>query len=847
MTAWGETSLKDFDRGPVSDRDARAIDIAQESLASPEMIATTLRAGAVLIVLFQTAYLFLDMNLPVGAGLATLPLHLVNIATGVLGFFLALTPMGCRHWRALTFGAATVVLFASTGLSVISGRNEPFYLQVILIVTGAAALVPWESRWQASLNGMALAMMVVQAIRVPDAWFEIHWLTGLIAIGLAQASVVINEQSRRALDTARMAALDASAAKSGFLASMSHEIRTPMNAIVGLAEVLGETPLTNEQRRYVNTMFANGKSLLELINNILDLAKIESGRLTTIEEEFDVVELSESVAESLSLRAHEKNLELTVWVDPGLPRSVIGDPMRVRQIIINLLGNAVKFTEFGEVSLSVEKGSAHDGRTEVLFTVSDTGIGIPEEKIDAVFQVFTQLDSAASRRLEGSGLGLTIVNRLLEVIGGKLTVQSELLKGSTFRATVPFAIPNASSESVPRSLDLKGARVLIVDDNAASRAILTKMIKSIGGVVEVAASATEAVATIDAATSSDRQFSLIMVDSKMPNGGGVELVKSLGDRNASVATILMLTSDELHARFDRMKEAGLRHYIVKPPKRAEFLRAVQDAMAGDHDHTKVARAEVIKSHPAQTRAGRILLAEDNPGNRMLVKAYLKATRYEIDEAENGALAVNKFTTSKYDVVLMDMFMPVVDGYEATAAIRVWEKESGSPRTPIVALTAAAMAGDRERSLDAGCDFHVTKPVSKSVLLELLDSLMQGRPDNAAAPSQYDAVADLDDPALFAEVAQLFLTEMDRLLVSIDGAFADSDFKKLKDYIHSLKGSAAMVGAKPMAAICKEIEGAIASASMDGVRQGLIKLHSEQPRAHEIFSHMPEVTAQARVG
>ena len=206
--------------------------------------------------------------------------------------------------------------------------------------------------------------------------------------------------------------------------------------------MLGETPLTNEQRRYVNTMFANGKSLLELINNILDLAKIESGRLSTVEEEFDVAELSEAVAESLALRAHEKNLELTVWVDPEVPPIVIGDPMRLRQIIVNLLGNAVKFTEFGEVSLSVEKVSADDDRAEIRFTVSDTGIGIPEEKIEAVFQVFTQLDSAASRRLEGSGLGLTIVNRLLELLGGKLTVESEILKGSSFSATVPFTLPD---------------------------------------------------------------------------------------------------------------------------------------------------------------------------------------------------------------------------------------------------------------------------------------------------------------------------------------------------------------------------------------------------------------------
>jgi two-component system sensor histidine kinase/response regulator len=845
MTAWGGTSLRGPGRGSDAENIAGSMDISDEFIASPELIATTLRAGAVLIVLFQTAYLFLDLKLPAGVSMATLPLHLANIATGAIGFFMALTPMGRRHWRVLTLWGATVVLFSSTALSVISGRNEPFYLQVVLMVTGAAALLPWESRWQASLNGVALAMMVVQTIRVPDEWFEIHWLTGLIAIGLAQASVVINEYYRRAIDKARMAALDASEAKSGFLASMSHEIRTPMNAIVGLAEVLGETPLTNEQRRYVNTMFANGKSLLELINNILDLAKIESGRLTTVEEEFDVGELSESVAESLALRAHEKNLELTVWIDPELPPVVIGDPLRLRQIIVNLLGNAVKFTEFGQVSLSVEKVSAAAGSAEILFTVSDTGIGIPEEKIDAVFQVFTQLDADASRRLEGSGLGLTIVNRLLELLGGKLTVKSELLKGSSFRATVPFALPAGSSESVPGRHDLNRARVLVVDDNPSSLAILAKMIRSMGGVAEISASASEAVAAVESATASGRRFSILLVDSKMANVGGVELVKALHDRNDPTPAILMLTSDELHARFDRMKEAGLSHYIVKPAKRSELLRTMQEALAGDVDRPTLVGAEILKSSPAQTRAARILLAEDNPGNRMLVRAFLKATQYEIEEAENGALAVNKFTSSKYDVVLMDMFMPVVDGYEATAAIRTWERENGVERTPIIALTAAAMAGDRERSLDAGCDFHVTKPVSKAVLLELLDSLVKGRHEEAQSSTPYDVAAELDDPALFAEVSQLFLTEMDRLIVAIDAAFADSDFKKLKDCVHSLKGSAAMVGANPMATICKEIEAAIANTSLEGVRQGLAKLHSEQPHAHEVFGKRPDATiAQA---
>ena len=808
-------------------------------------MVTTLRAGAVLIVLFQTAYLFLDLNLPPGVGRATIPLHLANIATGIIGFFIALTPMGRRHWRALTLWAATVVLFSTTALSVISGRNEPFYLSVVLMVTGAAALLPWESRWQLALNGAALAMMFLQTMRVADDTFEIHWLAGLIAIGLAQTSVVMNEHYRRIIEKARTSALEASEAKSGFLSSMSHEIRTPMNAIVGLAEVLGETPLTNEQRRYVNTMFANGKSLLELINNILDLAKIESGRLTTVEEEFDVGELSEQIAESLALRAHEKNLELTVSIAPDLPGVVIGDPLRLRQIVLNLLGNAVKFTEYGEVSLAVEKVSQRAGHAEIAFTISDTGIGIPDEKIDAVFQVFTQIDSSASRRHEGSGLGLTIVNRLLELLGGKLAVKSEILKGSTFRAIVPFAVPLEAAKSAGPRDNLAGMRVLIVDDNPANLAVLAKSVESLGALTESCSSAAAAIAAVEKASLGGRNFSVLLVDSKMPETGGVEFLKALRDRNDRTPAILMLTSDELHARFDRMREAGLRHYIVKPAKSSELLRALQEATAGNLEQAKIVHLNSdLAPPPATTASGRILLAEDNPGNRMLVRAFLKSTQYVIEEAENGAVAVQKFTAGKYAVVLMDMYMPLVDGYEATAAIRKWERENHCARTPIVALTAAAMSGDMQKSLDAGCDYHVTKPVSKAVLLELLASLVKGRIEEPTDDKPYDVAEELGDPELFAEVSQLFLTEMDRLMASIEAAVAASDLKKLKDYVHSLKGSAAMVGAQPMAAICKEIESAVASASMDGIRRGLAKLHAERPRAREIFGKKPEAIAQA---
>ena len=846
-----------------------------------ELTITTLRAGAVLIVLFQTAYLFLDLGLQSGLNVATLPLHLANISVGVIGFFMALTPFGRRHWRILALGAISVLLLSTTALSVMAHRNEPYYLSLVLMVSGAAALLPWESRWQASLNGVTLATMVFQSLQVHDGLFEMHWLAGLIAIGLAQSCTVISEAYRRGIGKARTEALEASEAKSGFLSSMSHEIRTPMNAIVGLAEVLRETPLTGEQRRYVDTMFANGRSLLELINNILDLAKIESGRLSTVVEEFDVTELMEQIAESLALRAHEKDLELTVWIDPEVPARVIGDPMRLRQIIVNLLGNAIKFTEFGEVSLQVEKVSLSAEATEVSFTISDTGIGIPDEKIDSVFQVFTQIDSSASRRHDGSGLGLTIVNRLLELLNGKLTVHSQILKGSSFRATVPFKLPAKALNTTPSNPDLKGARVLIAEDNATNRAILVSLIQSAGATVEHYASETEALAAVNAFPPG--RFSMLLVDSKMSGVGGFELARKVRERNDSTPILLMLNSDELSSRSDRMKEFTRTSYVVKPVKRPELFRSVNELLAtpstssvqSPSDNQKTSASGLVRDRSAEPMTGtaRILLAEDNPGNRMLVKAYLKGAPFEIEVAENGAVAINKFQSEPYALVLMDMYMPIVNGYEAVAAIRKWEKEQNLSRTPIIALTAAALSGDMQRSLDAGCDFHLTKPVSKATLLDLMHTVLQERasepPDRSdqeqssprpaetaaqpppelqaatvsvATPKPKSGLSDLNDPALVAEISDLFVTEMGRLMVTLNRAFESADHKTLGDAAHALKGSAAMVGASEIQQICIQLEAANRAQAMDQIKDVLSRLEAAEPRARAEFGKRDEVAA-----
>jgi two-component system sensor histidine kinase/response regulator len=828
---------------PADKRSAEPVKVcaSDPELFSEALTIATLQAGAALVIVFQALYLLVDLHNPPHPLFRTVPYHLFNIAAAVVGFLMTLTATGRTHWRALATWVVAAVTVGTIAIAVASGNSEPFCVSIILLVTGTAALLPWEPKWQVAIDLIVLGALMLETALVADHFAQIHWLGTLIAIGLAQSSTVFSEHYRREIERARTAALEASEAKSGFLSSMSHEIRTPMNAIIGLAEVLKDTQLNGEQRRYLDTMLASGKGLLDLINNILDLAKIESGRLSTMAAEFDLVELSEQVADSLSLRAHEKRLELTLWIAPEVPARVIGDPLRLRQILINLLGNAVKFTEYGEVSMAVELAEIGSDSAQVAFTFTDTGIGIPQEKVSSIFEKFTQVDSSASRRHEGSGLGLTIVKRLLELLGGTLSVESEMLRGSRFRAVVPFKLGAAAARRT-MGPDLSGSRVLIADDNATSREVLRKLISSAGGAVEERSSGEEALAALRAAARDAKPYSAVLIDCRMSATGGFELAEKAAAASNRTAVVLMLTTDELNMRLARMRELDLKFYVVKPVKRVELLKMLHDAMAGRlRDIEDEHKAEAPSALPNRAR---ILLAEDNPTNSMLIKAFLKDAPIEIDVAENGAVALSKFVSQSYDLVLMDMFMPVVDGYDAVRAIRKWEAEQQAIRTPIVALTAAALLDDRNRSLDAGCDFHVTKPVSKAVLLDLIRGILEQRAQQAPEPETFDTISDLKDPAVFAEISELFVSEMNRLLTTIDHAFANSEFEKMREAAHSLKGSAGAVGARRIVNMCRELELAISLASVERIERAVRELQAEAPQARARLERRVEELAQA---
>jgi len=528
----------------------------------------------------------------------------------------------------------------------------------------------------------------------------------------------------------REAALAASRAKSQFLSSMSHEIRTPMNAILGMADLLAESDLTLEQRRYVETMISNGDSLLGLINDILDLAKVESGKLQLEQSDFELAELVECAAETLAVRAAEKGLELVTHVLPDVPRRLIGDPLRLRQIFINLLGNAIKFTECGEIVLTVEKaGSAQPGGDDrslvpLRFSVRDTGVGIAADKLGTIFESFSQADSSTTRKYGGSGLGLAIVVRLVELMGGAIEVESELGTGSTFHFTASFGMLDSPQSEVEPRADLASLRILIVDDNATNRLILREMLASRGVVVGAASGGEAALAEVERARVEGVPYELVLLDCRMPLMDGFQVAERLKQRYGPTHPIvLMLTSDDMSPNLSRAREVGINSYVVKPVKRLDLFRAIASAVGNKTAETQSAsRSAPVVSPPGENRRLRILLAEDSPDNRLLIEAYLKKLPYQLDTAENGQVAVEKFIRQHYDLVLMDVRMPVMDGYTAVRIIRDWERARGRQSTPIVALTASALEEDIRNSLEAGCTTHVGKPVRKSLLLATISEL-----------------------------------------------------------------------------------------------------------------------------
>lgn len=596
--------------------------------------------------------------------------------------------------------------------------------------------------------------------------------------------VTQREQSQEELRRAKLEAEDANRAKSDFLANMSHEIRTPMNAILGMAEMLSETALTPDQAKFVSVFQNAGNNLLELINDILDLSKVEAGQFELYREDFSLEQTLYEQLDLLAGRAHAKGLEVALDIQPDVPQFVHGDAKRLRQCLTNLVGNAIKFTAQGAIVVTV----ARTPGTELLqFSVKDNGIGIPLEKQAAIFEAFTQADSSVTRHFGGTGLGLTITRKLVALMGGEIRVESEPGKGSTFHFTA--MLPRVATDTpAPVAPSMADQHVLVAAALDINRSLITRWLTTLGASVTQVTTGDEAWSALQQAVAQNRPVTLALLDESLPGLGGAALGARLQEGAAFGAPRILLLASNEH----QMKggSTGFQR-VSKPIRRNELIAYAATPNAISTAPSTTRTLDIAPQAP--TRPLRILLAEDNPDNVLLIQLMLKDSPHQLEVAENGRVAVDLFCTDHFDLILMDVQMPEMDGYTATAQIRAIEAGAGRAPIPIVALTAHALKEDEERSMAAGCSGHLTKPIKKKVLFDTLHLLggntaQAASTVTAAAPASAEQhIVHIDDPDLLALIPN-YLNRLRENLAVLSDAQEKSDFDTIQALGHKLKGS-----------------------------------------------------------